>query len=99
MDEDHHGARRERASGLRHAVVAPGGVEHRLVRHAGGLLIEERHAVGVADEAGELIVVLVRLALRQRNRLVFFGLLLLFALVALLLLLLFLPPPPAGPAR
>src|SRR2546427_13132496 len=68
MGEDHHRARRECALGLRHSVVAPGGVEHRLVDHAGGLLIEERHAVGVADEAGGLMVGLPRLSFPHRAR-------------------------------
>src|SRR5262245_40006976 len=69
VDEDDHGTGRDRASGLRHSVIAPGGVEHGLVAHTGGLLIEQRHAVRVADHAGELVVVLLRLPLRQRDRL------------------------------
>src|SRR5262249_52681155 len=53
-----------------HAVVAPGGVEHRLEDRAGGLLIEERHAVRVADDARELVPVAVGLlTLGQRDRL------------------------------
>src|SRR5437588_277662 len=74
MDENHHGAGRERAFGLRHSVGAPGGVEHRLVDRAGGLLMEERHAVGVADDAGELAVVLLLLPFGLRYRLLLLAL-------------------------
>src|SRR2546425_1370680 len=74
VDEDHHRAAGKRASGLRHAVVAPRGVEHRLVDRAGGLLMEERHAVGVADDAGKLAVVLLLLALGHGNGLLLLAL-------------------------
>src|SRR5262249_22635749 len=57
---------------LRHAVVAPGRVEHRLEDRAGGLLIKKRHAVRVADDARQLVVVTVRLlALGERDGLLF----------------------------
>src|SRR6058998_3996774 len=70
VDEDHHGPGRQGTPRLRHAVVAPRRVEHRLEDGAGGLLIEERHAVRVADDACELVLVSVRLlALGERDRL------------------------------
>ena len=88
VDEDHHGPGRQRAPGLRHAVGSPCRVEHRLEDRAGGLLIEKRHAVCVADDARELVVVaLIGFALRERDR---------FLLLVLLRLL---GPSPVGQAR
>src|SRR5207247_9791301 len=46
----------------------------RLVDRAGGLLMEERHAVGVADDAGKLAVVLLLLALGHGNGLLLLAL-------------------------
>ncbi len=66
VDKDHHGTGRQRAARLRHAVVAPGGVEHGLECRAGGLLVEQRHAVGVANDAGQFVVVVLLLAFGQR---------------------------------
>ncbi len=51
MHEDHHRAARQRAARLRNAVMFPGRAQHRLEGRTGGLLIEERHAVRVADDA------------------------------------------------
>jgi hypothetical protein len=67
VDEDHHGPRRERAARLGHAVVPPRGLEHGLEGRAGRLLVEQRDAVGVADDAGQLAVVVALLALRERD--------------------------------
>ena len=53
------GPGRQRAARLGQAVVAPGGVEHRLEDRAGRLLVEQRHAVGEADDARELAIVLL----------------------------------------
>ena len=52
---------------LGHAVVPPGGVEHGLERRAGRLLVEQRHAVGVADDAGQLVVVVSVFAFGERR--------------------------------
>ncbi len=58
----------KRAAGLGHAVVAPGGLERGLEGRAGRLLVEQRDAIGVADDAGQLVVVLPILAFRERHR-------------------------------
>src|SRR5439155_8838706 len=63
VDEDHHRAGGERAARLRDAVVAPGRVEDRLEDRAGGLRIEQRHAIRVADDARDLAVGVLLLAL------------------------------------
>src|SRR5207302_7787131 len=54
VDEHRHRAGRERAPRLRHAIVPPGGLEHSLEGRAGRLLVEQRYAVGVANDAGQL---------------------------------------------
>src|SRR5437899_12974625 len=74
MDENHHGASRQGAFGLRYAVGAPGGLQHRFIDRAGRLLMQERHAVGVADDAGELTVVVLLLPFRQWDLLLFLAL-------------------------
>src|SRR5437899_1065222 len=88
VDEDHHGPGRQRAPGLRHAVGPPRRCEHRREDRAGRLLVDKRHAVRVADDARELVVVtLIGFALRERDRLL------------LLVLLRLLGPSPVGQAR
>ena len=74
VDENHHGASRQGAFGLRYAVGAPGGLQHRFIDRAGRLLMQERHAVGIADDAGELTVVVLLLPFRQRDLLLFLAL-------------------------
>src|SRR5688500_20106717 len=67
MDKDHHWTGWQRASGLRNSVVPPGGVEHRLERRAGGLLIKERHPVSVTNHTGQLVFVIVLLPFSERS--------------------------------
>ena len=55
MDHDDEGADGGGASGLAHAVVLPAGLGDGLEGRAGGLLVEEGHAVGEADDAGGLV--------------------------------------------
>src|SRR5262245_60403427 len=69
VHEDHHRSLRQRATRLADTVVLPGGVQRRLVHHACRLLVEERHAVRVADHARQLRLALLALALRERLRL------------------------------
>src|SRR6266542_1291574 len=66
VDENHHGTGWQSAPGLRNTVVAPRGVEHGLERRAGRLLIEQRHAVGVANNSGQLVVVVLLLTFSER---------------------------------
>src|SRR5262245_54576891 len=58
VDQDHHGAGRQRAAGLGDAVVPPVGLEHGLEGPACRLLVEEGDPVGVADDARQLVVAL-----------------------------------------
>ena len=67
VDEDHHGAGGERAARLGHPVVAPRGLERGLEGRAGRLLVEQRDAIGVPDDTGQLVVVLAILAFRERH--------------------------------
>ena len=67
MDENHHGTGWQSASGLGNTVVTPSGVERGLERCAGRLLIEKRHAVGVANDAGQFVVVILLLAFSERQ--------------------------------
>src|SRR4029453_6415777 len=68
MDEDHHGAGGSRPPRPRDPVVAPRGFQHRPVARAGRLLVEQRDAVGVADDARQLVIALLLLALGKRHR-------------------------------
>ena len=67
VDENHHGTGWQSASGLGNTVVTPSGVERGLERCAGRLLIEKRHAVGVANDAGQFVVVILLLAFSERQ--------------------------------
>ena len=67
MNEDHHRTGGQRASRLRNAVVTPGGIEHGLEGRAGGLLIQERHPVGVTDHTRQLIIVVLLLPFSECN--------------------------------
>src|SRR5262245_30795421 len=71
MDEDHHRAGGKSASRLRNPVVAPGGVEHRLERRTRRLLVEKRYAIGVANDARQLVIVVLLLAFSKRHALTF----------------------------
>src|SRR2546421_1512528 len=67
VDEHHHGPGRERPARLRDAVVLPGGLEHGLEGRARRLLVKQGNAVGVANHAGQLVVVVLLLAFGQRD--------------------------------
>src|SRR5260221_944776 len=67
LAEHHHRPRRERPARLDDAIISPGGLEHRLEGRARRLLIEQRDAVGVANDAGQLVVVVLLLAFGQRD--------------------------------
>src|SRR5262245_24643204 len=69
VHEDHHRSLGQRAARLADAIVLPLGVQRRLVRRARRLLVEERHAVRIADHAGQLGLALLALALGERLRL------------------------------
>src|ERR671915_2201008 len=67
MNEDYHGTGWQSASRLRNAVVPPRGIEHGLERRAGGLLIEERHAVSVTNHTGQFVIVIPLLPFGEQN--------------------------------
>ena len=67
VNEYDHRARGQSAPGLCDAVVAPTGIEDRLEGGASRLLVKQGHAVGVADDARQLAVVLAVLPLGERD--------------------------------
>ena len=55
VHHDDQGRRGQGAGGLLQAIVPPGGRENRLVNGAGRLLIEQGHAVGIAEDTGQRV--------------------------------------------